>query len=225
MTEDPSSFWEVSKQVERFAGREPDRRLLRLIESYEEPARVRVLDLGCAGGRNTVVIVERGFDVYAVDASRAMVERTRSRVAELLGREAAQQRVRLGRMGSLAELGSGSFDLVVALGVYHNASSREEWERALSETERLLRPGGLVLVANFSPRSDPRGEGLDPVPGAPHLYEGFEAGRMYLMEANLLDAEMARHGLLPAVATETVEAPTETGRRVTVNGLYRKGAS
>lgn len=225
MAEDPSPFWEVSEQVERFAGREPDQRLLRLVESYEEPARVRVLDLGCAAGRNTVVLAQRGFDVHAVDSSRAMVERTRQRVAKVLGPAAAQERVRVGRMDSLAEHGSGSFDLIVALGVYHNATCREEWERALSETERILRPGGLVLVASFSPRSDPRGEGLRPAPGAPHVYEGFEAGRMYLMEAEAFDAEMARHGLLPAVATETVEAPTDSGRRVTVNGLYRKKAA
>ncbi len=60
------------------------------------------------------------------------------------------------------------------------------------------------------------------MPGVPHVYEGFEAGRMFLLEADELDAEMAGHGLLPVVASETVEVPTESGRRVTVNGLYRK---
>ncbi len=222
--EDRSVFWESSEQVDRFAGREPDERLLRLIESTDHPAHVRVLDLGCAAGRNTVVLAERGFDVHAIDSSSAMVERTRSRVAAVLGSDAAKERVRLGRMERLNEFESASFHLVVALGVYHNATCREEWERAVSETERVLLPGGLALVASFSPRSDPSGDGLRPVPGAPHVYEGFEAGRMYLLEAGELDAEMARHGLLPAVTTETVEAPTACGRRVTVNGLYRKGA-
>ncbi len=221
--EDPSLFWERSEQVDRFAGREPDQRLLRLIESYSDPTAVRVLDLGCAGGRNTVVLAERGFDVHAIDSSRAMVERTRSRVAVVLGLDATKKRVRLGRMERLEEFDSGTFHLVVALGVYHSATCREEWDRALSETARVLVPGGLALVASFSPRSDPRGEGLRPVAGAPHVYEGFESGRMYLLEAEDLDVEVARHGLTPAAITETVEVPTETGRRVTVNGLYRKG--
>ncbi len=216
-------FWERSEQVDRFAAREPDRRLLRLIESFSVPAGVRVLDLGCAGGRNTVVLAERGFDVHAIDSSRAMVERTRSRLAVVLGSDAAKERVRLGRMESLEEFVSGSFHLVVALGVYHSATCREEWDRALSETARVLLPGGLALVASFSPRSDPQGDGLRPVTGAPHVYEGFESGRMYLLEAEDLDTEMARYGLTPAAATETVEVPTETGRRVTVNGFYRKG--
>ncbi len=220
---DPSAFWERSEQVERFAGREPDLRLLRLIESYDDPATTRVLDLGCAGGRNTVVLAQHGFDVHALDSSAAMVERTRSRVAAVLGRAAARRRVRVGRMERLDDFESGSFHLVVALGVYHSATCREEWDRALSETARVLVPGGLALVASFSPRSDPGGEGLRRVPGAPHVYEGFEAGRLFLLEAEELDAEMARHGLLPVVASETVETPTESGQRVTVNGLYRKG--
>ncbi len=126
-------------------------------------------------------------------------------------------------MERLDDFESGSFHLVVALGVYHSATCREEWDRALSETARVLVPGGLALVASFSPRSDPGGEGLRRVPGAPHVYEGFEAGRLFLLEAEELDAEMARHGLLPVVASETVETPTESGQRVTVNGLYRKG--
>ncbi len=110
----------------------------------------------------------------------------------------------------------------MALGVYHSATCREELDRALSETARVLAPAGLALVASFSPRSDPTGEGLRSVPGVPHVYEGFEAGRMFLLEADELDAEMARQGLLPVVASQTVEVPTESGRRVTVNGLYRK---
>ncbi len=215
-------FWEKQEQVERFAGREPDRRLLGLIESYEDPARTRVLDLGCAGGRNTLVLAQRGFDVYAIDSSAAMVERTRARVATVLGWAEAEKRVRQGCMEDLGQFEAMSCHLVVALGVYQSATCGEEWDRALSETARVLAPAGLALVASFSPRSDPRGEGLRPVPGVPHVYEGFEAGRMFLLEADELDAEMAGHGLLPVVASETVEVPTESGRRVTVNGLYRK---
>ena len=49
---------------------------MELIEEYPDPSRVRVLDLGCAGGRNTVVLAERGFDLEALDASAAMVAKT-----------------------------------------------------------------------------------------------------------------------------------------------------
>jgi SAM-dependent methyltransferase len=216
-------FWERSEQVEMFAGREPDRRLLELIGSYPHPQRTRVLDIGCAGGRNTVVLAEHGFDVYAIDSSSAMVEKTRERLARVLGASEMQSRVRVGHMQDLGDFDSASFHLVVALGIYHSATTREEWDRTLGETARVLVPGGQVLVANFSPQSDPGGEGLRPVPGEPHVYEGFDAGPLLLLEADELDAELARHDLVSVVPTETVVTPTEAGRRVTVNGLYRKG--
>jgi SAM-dependent methyltransferase len=215
-------FWEDSARVEEFAGRLPDRSLLTLLEEYADPRRVRVLDLGCAGGRNATVLAERGFDLYAVDASAAMVEKTRERVAELLGPSEAQGRVRVGQMEDLSAFASGCFQLVVALGVYHNAGSQAQWDRAVAETARVLEAGGQVLVASFSPRSDPKGSGLRPIPGERHMYGGFDSGPLFLVEAEDLDAGMARHGLYPVVPSETVEVETDTGRRVTVNGLYRK---
>jgi SAM-dependent methyltransferase len=219
---DAHSFWEDLDRVEAFADREPDRRLLQLLDSYAEPAATRVLDLGCAGGRNTAVLAERGFDVRAIDSSSSMVAKTRERVAAMLGADVAERRVRVGRMEDLGEFASESFDLVVALGVYQNAASAEEWDRALSETVRVLIPDGLLLVADFTPRFEPHGVALRRVAGGRHLYEGFEAGSLYLLDADELDAEMALHGLLPVVATETVEVPTDSGRRATANALYRK---
>ena len=86
-TEDPmkDEFWEDSEVVEQFAAREPDHRLSRLISQYDDPGSIRVLDLGCAAGRNAVFLVEHDFDVYAVDASLAMVEKTRQRMTPIVG--------------------------------------------------------------------------------------------------------------------------------------------
>jgi hypothetical protein len=77
-------------------------------------------------------------------------------------------------------------------------------------------------VANFTPRTDPDGEGTVPVEGEPHVYIAFGSERMCLLEQEGLDAEMARHGFEPVTPSETVIKKTESGRRVTVNALYRK---
>ena len=215
-------FWEQPETVETFAARDPDLRLLELIRDCEHPHEVRVLDLGCAGGRNTTLLAERGFDVHAIDASTAMVTRTRQRVAAVLGERAAKERVRLGRMDDLSYFAANSFDLGVALGIFQSARSRAEWDRAVSEAARVLAPGGTLLLAHFTPRTDITGEGVRPVPGEPHVYDGFSAGRMVLFEAPALDAAIARHGLEPVVPSETVAARTDRGQRVTVNACYRK---
>ena len=215
-------FWEQNEQVEKFAAREPDRRLVALLGDYEEPGATRVLDIGCAGGRNTELMVSRGFDVFAVDTSNAMVERTRERIVWIVGQDEARRRVYVASMADLAGFVDASIHLVVALGVYHSADSRDQWNRALAETARVLMGDGCVLVSNFSPRSDLTGEGLTEVDGEPGVFEGLPSGRHVLLEAGDLDTEMERHGLVPVVATNTVFVDTERGRRVTVNGLYRK---
>ncbi|MBD3306267.1 methyltransferase domain-containing protein [candidate division KSB3 bacterium] len=216
------AFWEDPERVEIFASRDPDKRLLQLLPSYQTPHQTRVLDLGCAGGRNTVILAEQGFEVYALDTSEAMVAKTRERVVPVLGHQGAADHIQVGNMQELQQFPAEFFHLIVALGVYHNATNRQDWEATLQETARVLRPDGRVLVANFSPRSDPNGTGLHPVAGENHVYEGFSAGPMYLLEADELDQAMARFGLLPVVPTETVTVPTDNGYRTTVNAFYRK---
>ena len=163
-----------------------------------------MLDLGCGAGRHTILFAEQGFDVYACDSSPAMVSRTRQRVTGILGREEAHQRVRHSAMEDLHEFASTSFHLVVACAVYHHATTRQQWEWALTETARVLMHNGQLYVANFSPRFSPQEDSL--------------FGRMSVFEAEDLDAEMARYGLFPVRLTETVTH----GWRVTVHGFYRK---
>jgi SAM-dependent methyltransferase len=194
-----------------------------LLPEYTEPPKTRVLDIGCAGGRNAVPLARAGFDLTALDGSQAMVEKTRERVAAILGADEAQRRVRAGRMDDLPFAADASIDLVVALGIYHCAQSRAEWDRALSETARVLNPGGRLLVSVFTPETDLDGRGFRPVAGEPHVYEGFESGgRHFLVDAEQLDREMGRFGLTPREPTRTARPKTETGRRVSANGLYGK---
>jgi SAM-dependent methyltransferase len=213
-------FWEDPEIVARFADREPDHRLQKLLPEYPCPAETRVLDLGCAGGRNSVYLAAHGFGLIAVDASLAMVEETRRRVAELLGWTRAAECVRPGRMDELDFLPDRHVELVVALGVYHSAASREEWDRTLAETFRVLVPGGRVLVSNHTDECDPDGKGLRRVPGEAPLYDR-RSGRSFLVSAETLDREMERHGFVRLVPTATVRRETDAGGvRVTANGLY-----
>lgn len=218
----PGDFWEDPEVVERFATRAPDQRLLALLDEYVDPGGVRVLDIGCAGGRNTVLLTRAGFDVHARDSSTAMVVETRRRVAEILGKSAAEARVRLGRMDALSELGDGSFDLVVSLGVFHNARSWSEWERAAAETARVLRSGGRLLVSQFTPETDLTGSGVRPVAGERHLYEGLPGGRAVLLDPATLDAELGRFGFEPELPTSIGRTVTGETRRASANGLYRR---
>jgi SAM-dependent methyltransferase len=153
-----------------------------------------------------------------------MVAKTRERIAAILGAPEAARRVQVGRMDDLGRYADASFDLVVALGIYHCAQSRAEWERAISETARVLKPGGRVLVSVFTPETDLTGRGISAVAGKPDVYEGFDTGsRHVLVDAAGLDRDMARFGFSPLEPTRIARPKVEVGRRVSANGFYVKG--
>jgi SAM-dependent methyltransferase len=205
--------------VERFATRPPDQRMVDVLAGA--PASTRVLDLGCAGGRNTEWLARHGFDVYACDSSAAMVTRTRARVAEVLGAIEAERRVVCCRMDALQAFAAGAFDVVIALGIYQQAETVAEWHRAVAETARVLKIGGSLLVQHFAPDSNPSGRGLERVED--HVFRAAEgrAHPMVFLAPDVLDAWMARHGLMCAATTRAVKSPTDAGGYwVNVHAFY-----
>ncbi|NOY59561.1 MAG: class I SAM-dependent methyltransferase [Calditrichaeota bacterium] len=217
-----NNFWEDAKQVERFAAREPDNRLQKLVKQYDNPQQIRVLDLGCAGGRNTVFLCKLGFDVWAVDASHSMIKETKSRLKRILPTEALRERIIHGVMSDLSWAADDFFDLLLALGIYHNAHSEGEFRTTLRETARVTTTGGLALVANFAPGFAPEFQELKKIENSKFVYEHSANGNMCLLTADELDAEMEAVGFYPLEKSETVHHESETGRRVTVNALYKK---
>jgi SAM-dependent methyltransferase len=227
-TDGDGGFWNTAEMAARMGDRPPDERMLRLLD--EEPSIRRVLDAGCAGGRNAAVLAERGLDVHAFDAASAMVAATRARLAPLLGEAEAERRVRLARAEDPEAWrpdGGGAFDLILALGVLQDLPDAATVRRAIQHAADALRPGGWVLVANFGPGSRPAGRPLEAVEGAPHVYLGFarEERRMTLPDAATLDAWFEAAGLPPDVPTEASRRPTDEGERVTFNARYRKPAA
>ena len=214
------AYWDQDSKVEQFASREPDHRLTKIAKTFANPSAVRILDLGCAGGRNTAYLLGEGFQVFATDFSEAMVIRTRERMTEWIGLEQARKQCWQAPMWDLSPVDTGTIDLIVGLGIYHNAGSKDEWDRTLAESARVLCRGGHVLMASFSPRMQ-MGEGaLKPVAGEPHVFEGFDSGLSTLMSPADLDAAVAKVGWAPFEPTDLVEREIEGGRRSTVNALY-----
>ena len=214
--------WEDPETVAEFVTREPDHRLAELLEATDSPSGLHALDLGCAGGRNAELLARKGCSVLAVDLSPAMVEATRRRLAPIIGQSEAEERVSRSSMGDLSHIQDGSIDLVVALGIYHQASSLEEWNLAIGETARVLRQGGRLLSAQFGPGTDLTGEHGHRVEGEDHVHMIREGSKVVLLDSEELDRRMAAHGFVPISPSATVERPHEpAGRRVTINALYQ----
>ena len=142
-------IWNSPERVRQFSEMAPDVHLAALLERYDDCGELRALDVGCAGGRNTEILAGAGCDFYAVDMAHAMVAATRERLRPFMSGEEFARRVSVGNMLRLP-FEDAWFDLLIAIGVFHQAETDEELRRALQEARRVLRRRGRMLAAIFS---------------------------------------------------------------------------
>lgn len=115
-----------------------------ILESAGEGPFATMLDLGTGTGRMLEVFADRIGEGIGIDQSRPMLGFARARL-ERAGLDHCQ--VRLGDILHLP-YGDASADLVVVHQVIHYF---DDPVPVLAEAERVLRPGGRVLVVDFAP--------------------------------------------------------------------------
>ena len=106
----------------------------------------RVLDLGCGTGALAVELARRGCQVMGVDISPPMLTLAIRRVREAdLGEQVELQE--LGAVDLDTAFEDRSFDAVVSTLVFSELSD-DEIAYTLAECQRILRPGGQLLIAD-----------------------------------------------------------------------------
>ena len=113
-----------------------------LVDRYFPAPPARILDVGCGAGRTSVALRDKGYDVVAIDLSTSLLSMARGRYDGVDFRE----------MNACAlDFPDASFD--AALFSYNgidNIYPISERIRALSETARILRPGGAYILSSHN---------------------------------------------------------------------------
>jgi ubiquinone/menaquinone biosynthesis C-methylase UbiE len=113
----------------------------RLVLEMLPPRLGRILDLGCGPALLAESLLERAEEFWGIDISAQMIAHGRARIQS----HALRNRCHLSvGNGEAMDFPSGSFDAVVSLGMLEYLLT---YERALAETLRVLRPGGIAVFA------------------------------------------------------------------------------
>lgn len=109
-----------------------------MMKQIQSGAFVRALDVGCGEGRFCRMMKTLGLETVGVDPTQAMIDQARLRDPE--------GDYQIGVAEQLA-FEDGEFDLVVS---YLSLIDIAELDLAISQMVRVLRPGGVLLIANLS---------------------------------------------------------------------------
>lgn len=141
----------------------------------------RVLEIGCGRGVGTEIIFKRfgAREVHAFDVDPDMVALARSRLSGF-----PYDRLHL-FVGDAAAIKAedGTFDAVFDFGVIHHVP---DWQRAIAEVARVLKPGGRFFFEEVTKRALDR-----------WLYRTFlEHPKTNRFSARELISELERHGIM-----------------------------
>ena len=155
----------VCARYEKSQPRELQEFILISLSSYSARRQVRqprILEIGCGSGRETAHLFRKGYEIFGVDASRAMIECARTHHPECADRffKAAFP---LGkspdRSQTVLQL---PFDAVLLLATAMHLPD-SELKTALNQIHAMLLPSGILIISSSSGRSgiknhrDPKG--------------------------------------------------------------------
>jgi SAM-dependent methyltransferase len=96
-----------------------------------------ILEAGCGAGRILRYYHDRGYDIVGIDFIDVAIEKLKAADPTLKS-----------EVGDITQLrfADGAFKYLLAFGLYHNLTG-EQLEKAVAETWRVVRPGGVVCAS------------------------------------------------------------------------------
>ena len=118
-----------------------DDHIVDFIKWYNFEKNLKVLDCGCADGRNSEYLINEGFKVTGVDFSPTVIERTQKRLPK--------GKFFVGDIRKLDEIEDNSFDFLIDAGAFH-VNHPEDGTLIIKEYHRILKPSSEMFIRVFN---------------------------------------------------------------------------
>jgi len=118
-----------------------DGHVVDFIKYYNFEKNLKVLDCGCADGRNSEWLIAEGFEVTGVDFSQTVIERTQKRLPK--------GKFLVGDIRKLDEIEENSFDFLIDAGAFH-VNYPEDTLSIIKEYHRILKNSGKMFIRVFN---------------------------------------------------------------------------
>ena len=120
---------------------------IEILDSWQLTPKQRVLDIGCGAGQSAIPAAHRGHQVVGIDIAESLIEHAKERARY----EGLNVQFDVGDAEDLP-YEDNHFDVVISM---IGAMFAPQPDKVASEIARVLRPGGKLYMANWTPAGVP----------------------------------------------------------------------
>jgi len=137
--------WDARYQSTNLIPKYPSESVVRFMNSFlpldvESRDKVKILDIGCGGGRHLKLFAENGFQTYGIDISTDILNYTK----DLMKNNRLKSKIKKSKMDSL-DYEKDYFDAVISFGVFYYTTSGN-MKKCISELYRVMKKDGISFV-------------------------------------------------------------------------------
>ena len=210
-----NNFWNNSEQVSSFGEKKPAKFLTDFFSKIDNSSNKKVLDIGCGGGRNTELLYNLGFDIFACDLHDEMVKFTKQRISRL--NKEKTERIISASMLSLP-YADKTFDYIISNGVFHNVNCLEEFNKSTEEAVRVLKNNGKLILNMFSAKVIDLNLELS----KDFIYITPQKLPMVLLPKQIIEKILFKNNLHSVSKITETETVISTGKRSVLRGIFQK---
>lgn len=138
-------YWELESTANFFRDKEADVLVEKAVSEVKSDGK-KALDIGCGGGRNSLVLAKKGFQVNILDNYQIMLDTT----VNLLNTNGFSVSSSGLQDVSMLDIGECNFDIILCIGVLHQNNSTSSLLESIERIYKSLKVGGVFVYNVFT---------------------------------------------------------------------------